>query len=98
MSATKEEIAEAVIAAMLLLKHRQAEPSTEDIPCSCPLLESHNDHHAFVDILMKKEERINGRNEKIRVMVAGSVIISFTFLVIGWIGSGALSWAREHIR
>ena len=59
--------------------------------------EAHALQHQFIaELITERKERM-AKRERIKEKIAGSVILSTLFLIIGLIGAGALDWAKRHI-
>ena len=86
MELTAQQIAQAVIEELKESGHSSWVDS-----------EAHALQHQFIaELIVERKERM-ARRERIKEKIAGSVILSTLFLIIGLVGAGALDWAKRHI-
>lgn len=57
--------------------------------------EEHAKHHAFLDLMLKRQEEREARNERIKERIAGSAILAGGLWLIGIIGHYSLDMIKN---
>ena len=87
MTATPEEVADAILAKLKDERHTfWIDPRT------------HSEQHEFIRTLIEERAGKLARTKAIQDKIAGSLILSGILVIVGFIGSGFMDYIRAHLK
>lgn len=60
--------------------------------------ETHAEQHEFITLLWEERKEKAARRKALEDRIAGSLILSVVVGAVTLLGSGSLSWLREHLK